>query len=82
MPHWEVVSFILNYILQDVIEKGEKQPNLTIGILVSILVVFITVIFRVLFGGKKPTVSFLLYSVFDLFCALFKLSIFFFFNLL
>lgn len=64
--------------MQDVIEKGEKQPNLTIGILVSILVVFITVIFRVLFGGKKPTVSFRLYSVFDLFCALFKLSIFFF----
>ncbi|KAJ8617948.1 hypothetical protein MRB53_014134 [Persea americana] len=38
----------------DVIEKGEKQPNLTIGILVSIVVVFMTIIFRVLFGGKKP----------------------------
>ncbi|CAL9121495.1 unnamed protein product [Musa acuminata var. zebrina] len=38
----------------DVIEKAEKQPNLTIGILASILVVILTVIFRILFGGKKP----------------------------
>ena len=38
----------------DVIEKGEKQPNITIGILVSIVVVFVTVLFRILFGGKKP----------------------------
>ncbi|KAJ6800931.1 calnexin-like protein [Iris pallida] len=37
----------------DLIEKGEKQPNLTIGILVSIAVVFSTIIFRILFGGKK-----------------------------
>lgn len=40
------------------IEKGEKQPNITIGILVSVVVVFVTVLFRVLFGGKKPVVSF------------------------
>nr|CAD1836693.1 unnamed protein product [Ananas comosus var. bracteatus] len=38
----------------DVIEKGEKQPNLTIGILVSVVVVILTVLFRILFGGKKP----------------------------
>ncbi|KAG2565947.1 hypothetical protein PVAP13_7NG154100 [Panicum virgatum] len=38
----------------DVIEKGEKQPNITIGILVSVVVVFATVLFRILFGGKKP----------------------------
>ncbi|KAG1331636.1 calnexin [Cocos nucifera] len=38
----------------DIIEKGEQQPNLTIGILVSIVVVIATVIFRILFGGKKP----------------------------
>nr|CAB3484403.1 unnamed protein product [Digitaria exilis] len=38
----------------DVIEKGEKQPNITIGILVSVVVVFVTVLFRILFGGKKP----------------------------
>ncbi|PKA55285.1 Calnexin like 1 [Apostasia shenzhenica] len=37
----------------DVIEKGEKQANLTIGILVSILVVIVTIIFRLLFGGKN-----------------------------
>lgn len=37
----------------DLIEKGETQPNLTIGILVSIVVVIITVLFRILFGGKK-----------------------------
>ncbi|KAJ6845661.1 calnexin-like protein [Iris pallida] len=38
----------------DVIEKGEKQPNLTVGILVSVVVVISTIIFRILFGGKKP----------------------------
>ncbi|KAG0525594.1 hypothetical protein BDA96_06G069500 [Sorghum bicolor] len=40
----------------DVIEKGEKQPNITIGILVSVVIVFVTVLFRILFGGKKPAV--------------------------
>jgi calnexin len=39
-----------------VIEKGEKQPNITIGVLVSVVVVFVTVLFRILFGGKKPVV--------------------------
>jgi calnexin len=43
--------------MQDVIEKGEKQPNLTIGVLVSIAVVIVTVLFKILFGGKKPAVS-------------------------
>ncbi|AQK43495.1 calnexin homolog2 [Zea mays] len=38
----------------DVIEKGEKQPNITIGILVSVVIVFVTVLFKILFGGKKP----------------------------
>ncbi|CAN6439039.1 unnamed protein product [Victoria cruziana] len=42
--------------ITDIIEKGEKQPNLTIGILVSVLVVIITLFLRVLFGGKKPSV--------------------------
>ncbi|XP_023519677.1 calnexin homolog [Cucurbita pepo subsp. pepo] len=37
----------------DVIEKGEKQPNLTIGIIVSVLVVFFTILLRIVFGGKK-----------------------------
>jgi hypothetical protein len=39
--------------LQDLIEKGEKQPNLTIGILVSVVVVIFTILFKVIFGGKK-----------------------------
>ena len=42
---------------QDLIEKGEKQPNLTIGILVSVVVVFLTIFFRLIFGGKKKPVS-------------------------
>ncbi|MQL77961.1 hypothetical protein Taro_010383 [Colocasia esculenta] len=37
----------------DLIEKGEKQPNVTIGILVSIVVVLLTILFKILFGGKK-----------------------------
>ncbi|KAJ4961176.1 hypothetical protein NE237_021086 [Protea cynaroides] len=40
----------------DLIEKGEKQPNLTIAILVSIVVVILTIFFRLLFGKKKPAV--------------------------
>ena len=39
--------------MQDVIEKGEKQPNLTIGIIVSVIVVFFTIFLRIIFGGKK-----------------------------
>ncbi|KAJ8772386.1 hypothetical protein K2173_027563 [Erythroxylum novogranatense] len=38
----------------DVIEKAEKQPNLTIGILVSIVVVIFTILLKIIFGGKKP----------------------------
>jgi hypothetical protein len=41
------------FFLQDLIEKGEKQPNITIGVIVSIVVVILTVFFRILFGGKK-----------------------------
>lgn len=49
------IPFLEAYKLKiiDVIEKGEKQPNLTIGILVSIVVVIITVLFKIIFGGKK-----------------------------
>ncbi|KAE8775686.1 Calnexin-like protein 1 [Hordeum vulgare] len=38
----------------EVIEKGETQPNITISILASVVVVIVTVLFRTLFGGKKP----------------------------
>ena len=38
----------------DVIEKAEKQPNLTIGVLVSIVVVIFSILLKLIFGGKKP----------------------------
>lgn len=38
----------------DLLEKAEKQPNLTIGILVAILVIFLSVLLKLIFGGKKP----------------------------
>jgi len=41
----------------DLIEKGEKKPNLTIGILVAVLVVLLTSIFKLLFGRKKQPVQ-------------------------
>lgn len=39
--------------IYDLIEKGEKQPNLSIGILVSIVVIVFTVIFKLIFGGRS-----------------------------
>jgi hypothetical protein len=46
---------ILNYDLyaQELIEKAEKQPIITIGVLVSIVVVILTVFLKLIFGGKK-----------------------------
>ncbi|CAL9138786.1 unnamed protein product [Musa acuminata var. zebrina] len=41
----------------DVTEKAEKQPILTVGFLVSIVVVVATTILRLLFGRKKPQAS-------------------------
>ncbi|XP_073317791.1 calnexin homolog [Primulina huaijiensis] len=38
----------------DLLEKAEKQPYLTIGILVSIVVIIFTVLLNLIFGGKKP----------------------------
>ncbi|KAK7282152.1 hypothetical protein RIF29_10731 [Crotalaria pallida] len=50
------IPFLSDHKLKiiDIIEKGEKQPNITIGILVSVVVVFLTIFFRLVFGGKKP----------------------------
>ncbi|VVA28110.1 PREDICTED: calnexin [Prunus dulcis] len=48
---------VVNDVNIDLIEKGEKQPNITIGIIVSIVVVLLTVVFKILFGGKKPKVT-------------------------
>ncbi|KAF6148248.1 hypothetical protein GIB67_012023 [Kingdonia uniflora] len=52
------VPFLAAYKLQilDVIEKGEKQPNITIGVLVSFAVVILSIIYKIIFGGKKPIV--------------------------
>jgi hypothetical protein len=61
----------LLFLTYDVIEKGEKQPNLTIGILVLIAVVIFTVLFKILFGGKKPASLqklLILFSSFRTFC--------------
>ncbi|XP_031385319.1 calnexin homolog [Punica granatum] len=41
----------------DLLEKAEKQPMITIGVLASIAVVILTVCLSVLFGGKKPEVN-------------------------
>ncbi|OIW00225.1 hypothetical protein TanjilG_27476 [Lupinus angustifolius] len=49
------MPFLSAYKLKilDVIEKGEKQPNLTIGILVAVVVVLFSIFFRIIFGSKK-----------------------------
>jgi hypothetical protein len=41
-------------VLQDLIEQGEKQPNINIGILASIVIVIFTIFYRILFGGRRP----------------------------
>jgi len=49
------VPFLVPYKkkFSDLIQEGEKAPNLTIGILVSILAVLVTYIYKLLFGRKK-----------------------------
>ncbi|XP_061953086.1 calnexin homolog [Populus nigra] len=41
----------------ELIEKAEKQPIITIGVLVSIVVVILTVFLKLIFGGKKAAVE-------------------------
>ena len=41
----------------DLIEQGEKKPNLTIGILLAVLLVILIAFYRVLFGSKKQPVQ-------------------------
>lgn len=50
------IPFLQNHKFKilDRIEKAEKQPNLTVGVLVSIVVIIFTVLLKLLFGGKKP----------------------------
>nr|ACN41018.1 unknown [Picea sitchensis] len=53
------IPFLDAYKLKiiDLIEQGEKKPNLTIGILVAVLLVILTAVYRVLFGSKKQPVQ-------------------------
>ncbi|CAH9148183.1 unnamed protein product [Cuscuta epithymum] len=39
--------------LLDLLEKAEKQPNLTIGLVLSVVVIVLTALLKLLFGGKK-----------------------------
>ncbi|KAI8017969.1 hypothetical protein LOK49_LG04G02379 [Camellia lanceoleosa] len=50
------IPFLAEYKpkIMDLIEKAEQQPNITIGVIVSIIIVILTVLFKILFGGKKP----------------------------
>ncbi|KAK3015744.1 hypothetical protein RJ639_007871 [Escallonia herrerae] len=50
------IPFLSDYKpkILDFIEKAEKQANLTIGALVSVVLIIFTFILRILFGGKKP----------------------------
>ncbi|KAL6517873.1 hypothetical protein OROMI_033574 [Orobanche minor] len=41
----------------DLLEKAEKQPNLTIGILVSVVVIIFSILLKLVFGGKKPVTA-------------------------
>ncbi|KAI3846035.1 hypothetical protein MKW92_001019 [Papaver armeniacum] len=39
------------------IDSGKKQPNVTIGTLISSAVVTLVICYKILFGGKKPNVA-------------------------
>jgi len=49
------IPFLDAYKLKiiDLIEQGEKKPNLTMGILVAVLVVLLTIVYKLLFFGSK-----------------------------
>ncbi|GMI67324.1 calnexin 1 [Hibiscus trionum] len=49
------IPFLSEYKLRiiDFIERAETQPNLTIGLLVSVVVLIITILFMLISGGKK-----------------------------
>ncbi|KAE8670900.1 Calnexin-like protein [Hibiscus syriacus] len=51
------MPLLSNYRTQilDHIEKAEKQPNLAMGILVSIAVIMLTILLKLIFGGKNQT---------------------------
>ncbi|KAK4791713.1 hypothetical protein SAY86_032126 [Trapa natans] len=37
----------------DLLEKAEKQPNITLSVLVAVAVIILSLSFKILFGGKK-----------------------------
>ncbi|XP_010523385.1 PREDICTED: calnexin homolog 1-like [Tarenaya hassleriana] len=39
------------------IAKAEQQPNITVGVLVSVVVVILSLLFKLIFGGKKAKVE-------------------------
>uniref|UniRef100_A0A7N0VEM1 Calnexin n=1 Tax=Kalanchoe fedtschenkoi TaxID=63787 RepID=A0A7N0VEM1_KALFE len=49
------LAFLSSYKskLVDLIDNAEKQPNLTIGILFSVVVIIFTILLKIVFGGKK-----------------------------
>lgn len=54
--------------MQDLIDKAEKQPNITTGVIVSVVVILLTVLFKILFGGKKHTVCYYTFHIFAVLC--------------
>ncbi|KMS97456.1 hypothetical protein BVRB_5g126880 [Beta vulgaris subsp. vulgaris] len=43
--------------IHELIEKAETQPNITIGALVAVVVVFLSIFWKLLLGGKKPAAA-------------------------
>ncbi|KAK4362100.1 hypothetical protein RND71_017341 [Anisodus tanguticus] len=39
--------------VMELLKKAEKQPNLTVGVIVSVVVVVFSVLLKLIFGGKK-----------------------------
>lgn len=37
----------------DLLEKAEAQPNLTVSVVISVVVVFFSILLKLIFGGKK-----------------------------
>ncbi|XP_010546112.1 PREDICTED: calnexin homolog 1-like [Tarenaya hassleriana] len=41
----------------ELIEKAEQQPNITVSVLISVVVVILSLFFKLIFGGKKVKVE-------------------------
>lgn len=44
-------------MVQGLIERGEANPGITLGVLGGVVVLLLFVVFRLLFGGKKMKLS-------------------------